>query len=180
MELKYWGRTFTSPEEVGAYGTELWKKYQATDYKDEKISKERNDFSEAVGNYILDLLRTLTIDLDKNKFDENTATDKEYKEFINKRYQLQNEIIELGNIIDFWYEWRYDEHVNKYDLEKSYACMTYYYRDYKDKSIFFALDCCDSPYQSWYNDGYSFYATKRKPYVAYTYLAYDDEEVKNL
>lgn len=180
MELKYWGRTFTSPEQVEAYEVELWEKYKATDYKDEKISKERNDFSEAVGNYILDLLRTLTIDLDKNKFDENTATDKEYEEFTNKRYQLQNEIIELGNIIDFWYEWRYDEHVNKYDLEKSYACMTYYYRDYKDKSIFFALDCCDSPYQSWYNDGYSFYATKRKPYVAYTYLAYDDEEVKNL
>lgn len=179
MELKYWGRTFTSPEEVEAYDNELWEKYHASDYKDEKISNERNDFSNAVGNYILDLLRELTIDLDEKKIDV-MATDEEYEEFEAKRAQLQKEIVELGKVIDFWYEWRYDEHVNEYDLEKSYACMTYYYRDYKDRSIFFALDCCDSPYESWYNDGYSFYATKRKPYVAYTYLAYDDEEVKNL
>lgn len=180
MELKYWGRKFTSPEEVAAYDSELWDKYRESDYKDEKISKERNDFSEAVGNYILDLLRTLTIDLDDSKFDEENAAEGEYEELVDKRNQLQQEIVELGKIIDFWYEWRFDEHVNEYDLEKSYACMTYYYRDYKDKSIFFALDCCDSPYESWYNDGYSFYATKRKPYVAYTYLPYDDEEVKNL
>ena len=25
MEFKYWGRTFTSPEEVEAYDAELWK-----------------------------------------------------------------------------------------------------------------------------------------------------------
>ncbi len=180
MELKYWGRTFTSPEQVEAYDAELWEKYQESDFKDEKYSNERDDFSNAVGNYILDLLRTLTIDLDESKFDESTATDKEYEEFTAKRYQLQKEIVELGKIIEFWYEWRYDEHVNEYDLEKSYAHVTYYFRDYKDRTLFFALDCFESPYESWYNEDYSFYATKRKPYVAYTYLVYDDEEVKNL
>lgn len=178
MEFKYWSRTFTSPEEVEAYDAELWEKYRASDYKDKKISNERDDFVNAVGNYILDLLRILTIDLDKNKFDENTATDKEYEEFITKRYHLEEEIVELGKIIDFWYEWRHDEHINEYDLEKSYAHVTYYFRDYKDRTLFFALDRFESPYESWYNEDYSFYAVRRKPYVAYLYLGYDNKEVE--
>lgn len=55
--------------------------------------------------------------------------------------------------------------------------MTYYFRDYKDRTLFFALDCFESPYKSWYNEDYSFYAVRRKPYVAYFYLGYDNKEV---
>ena len=40
MEFKYWGRTFTSPEEVEAYDAELWKKYYTSNYTDKKISNK--------------------------------------------------------------------------------------------------------------------------------------------
>lgn len=180
MELKYWGRTFTSPEEVEAYDRELLEKWRISDYKDDKVSKERYDFNEAVGYYILDLLRTLTVDFDLKKFDKENATPEELEQFEVTRNQLYEDIVGLGNIIDFWYDWRFEEKMCSCYLEKSYANMIYYYRDYKDKSLFFALECEDSPYEPWYNEEYSFYAVKRKPVVSYVYLDYDDEEVKNL
>lgn len=85
MEFNYRDTKFTSPEEVEAYDMELIRKWRASDYKDEKIIKERNDFSEAIGNYILDLLRTLTVDLDESKFNEDAAVDGEYEELEDKR-----------------------------------------------------------------------------------------------
>lgn len=178
MELKYWGKTFTSVEEVEAYDNELIKKWRDSNYKDTKVSNERDEFGKAVGYYILDLLRTLTVDLDPKKFDESTMTDEEIEKYENTRYQIQKDVIGLGKLIDFWYDWRFDEHMSECDLEKSYAVMSYYYRDYKDKTLFFELNCEDSPYEPWYNCDYAFSAVRRKPIVTYTYLDYDSEEVE--
>ncbi len=178
MRLKYCDRIFTSAEEVEAYDRELFKKWRASNYKDNKISDKINEFKETIGHYILDLLRTLTIDLDPKKFDESAKTDEEIKKYKALRCQIQNDVIGLGKRIDFWYEWRFDEDMSECDLIKSYAIMSYYYRDYKDKTLFFKLNCTDSPYEPWYNYDYTFSAVRRKPIVTYTYLDYNSEEVE--
>lgn len=178
MEFNYQDRKFTSPEEIEAYDNELLEKWKASDYKNSKISDERDKFGKAIGYYILDLLRTLTVDLDPKKFDKSIMTDEEVKKYEATCHQIQKDVVNLGNHIDFWYNWSFDEHMSECDLEKSYAVMSYYYRDYKDKTLFFELICEDSPYDPWYNYDYTFTAVRRKPIVTYTYLDYDSEEVE--
>lgn len=155
---------FTDLQQVKTYAYSFFEHYGEPNFDLEAASIASNEFHVFMYDFITKMLHRLTLEM-------NPHTD-EYGE-------LQDEIVALAKVVGFFSN-DIDSETIEYDLEKSWANVIRYFKDYNDESILYAMEFINSPYQDYDENEIRFYAVRKiqKVVTAYEEIepTYEDED----
>ena len=166
----YEGIEFTTVEQIEEHDQALWDAYWESEYKDESLQTARDEFGEAVDNFIYTLLHEYTITkdvLEPAEPLEDEDDDEEYEDGW-RDYELKESIARLM----YFREWLWeadDEEVTYTDLEKCYEEKNIYFNSPFEKDIVYGFSYTSSPYTSYAEDDYEIFAARKVPVQRFEY-----------
>lgn len=162
-KFEYKDKVFTTAEEIYEYDSQIFQAWRDTGFTS---GTEREEFEEAVDHYMLDILRSIVFD-PKQDFETNEEANTAYEDAID----LGEQFLHLASELDFW---DYGEKTtDAADLDDHYIDVTYYFKDYKEDNLYFAFSGRETPWTSYDEHDYEFWAAKRVPVTTYEYVSYD-------
>ena len=162
-KFEYKDKVFTTIDEIFDYNNKVFQ-----EWRDAGFTKgtEKEEFKEATDHYMLDILRSIIFDPEQD-FETDEEEDAAYEEADN----LGRQFLKLAYELRFW---DYAEKTtDDTDLDDSYMDVTYYFKDYKEDNLYFAFSGRETPWTSYDEHDYTFWAAKRVPVTIYKYVSYD-------
>lgn len=162
-KFEYKDKVFTTMEEIFDYDNKVFQEWREAGFTK---GTEKEEFEEATDHYMLDMLRSIIFD-PKQDFETDEEEDTAYEDAIDLGRQFLKLAYELGF-------WDYAEKTaDGADLDDSYMDVTYYFKDYKEDNLYFAFSGRETPWTSYDEHDYTFWAAKRVPVTTYEYVSYD-------
>ena len=162
-KFEYKDKIFTTIEEIFDYDSQVYQAWREAGYTS---GTEKEEFEEATDHYMLDVLRSIIFDPE-----QDFETDEEANAAYEDSFDLGRQFLKLAYELDFW---SYAEKTaDGTDLDDGYMDVTYYFKDYKEDNLYFAFSGRETPWTSYDEHDYTFWAAKRVPVTTYEYVSYD-------
>lgn len=173
----YEGIEFTTVEQIEEHDDALSHAYWESDWKDESLQKARDEFGDAVDNFIYTLLHAYTVTKDIPEPAEPLEDEDDNKEYEDgwRGYELKESIARLMYIRE-WLWQADDEEVTYADLEKSYEDKNIYFNSPIDKDIVYGFSFTHSPYVSYDEYDFSIFAARKVPVQRFEYQPIENSE----
>jgi hypothetical protein len=162
-KFEYKDKVFTTIEEIYDYDNQVYQTWREAGYTK---GTEKEEFEEAFNHYMLDILRSIIFD-PKQDFDTNEEANAAYEDSI----YLGCQFLKLASELGFWDYGEQEQ--DSVDLDDQFVDITYYFKDYKEDNLYFAFSGRETPWTSYDEHDYTFWAAKRVPVTTYEYVSYD-------